>query len=366
MKNIASILCTFLYVFAFSEEVPKFKLRGNVSLVVDYMTEYRDGLRFDNNYMPPDTTGIDFRAKNDPHHSIGDLGRVIGGTWGGIQAKMYANYSISTPVLNFNNPLMKDNTIKFTANYEISPITTNFGAQVTFTPVAFLIFNTGFLVGPAWKINDTLAGLGLNNKGTIQRLDFGGPVFQQWFSVTFQMDTAFVLPQQVQKWTHFVFLGTTTIKYQALIGIDYNQPYMYEECPGEQLGGWRLVADALLGYRYYIIEDNDFDKGRFIKRDNRNLIVTVGMYVWLDYLDISHYNDSPMANGWGSDFAFLNFGPAGQIDLPGNFYIRLFAMFRNDRVYTDDTVGNLYYQDRKYADYNIFFRFAGGFIGWNF
>jgi hypothetical protein len=73
-----------------------------------------------------------------------------------------------------------------------------------------------------------------------------------------------------------------------------------------------------------------------------------------------------MSNGWGSDFAYLNFGPAMQFDLPDNFYIKLFFFFTNDKVYTSQTVGNIDFRDRKYEDYIVYFRWLGLICGWNF
>lgn len=367
------IFCFLCLTFSgFSDETSdkfdtsKFKFRGNAEFVLNYMTEYQDGIRTSNHYLPVSYDKLDYTDPDSVNHSEGDPGRVVGGGWGGIQAKLYLNYSFIMPLLQFDNFLMSDNNIKFTVKSEVSPVTMNGGFSVTFTPLAFLVLSTGFLIGPGWKIADDIAGIGINRDGIIDRKDFAGPLFQQWFSVTFQMDFAYVVPEKFRKWMHIVLLGTTTVKYQALLGLDPNQPYMYEECPGEHLGGWRLIADFLLGYRIFILEDPDTDKGMFIKHNSRNLVVTFGFFGWLDYLDLSHYKKSPMSKGWGSDFAFFNFGPAVQVDLPFNVYVKFFAFFRNDRVYTDETVGNRYYQDRVYADYNVFFRWFGGFVGVNF
>lgn len=344
----------------------KLKFRGNVSFVWDYMTEYRDGLKYDNNYMDVDYSPLDCTDEDSEYKDADDPGRVIGGSWGGMQAKLYVNYSVIAPLLNFDNPLTKDNNIKFTFLTEISPITANFGGSVTFTPVAFLLFETGFLIGHGWKLDDELAGIGLNNDGIIERKNLYGPHFQLWFSSTFQMDLAFVLPEAYQRWTHVVLLATPMLKYQALLGISEDQPYMYEECPGEQLGGWRFLFELLLGYRFIVNEDDTGAGSQFLKRDNKNFIITVGAYMWLDYLNLTHYYDSPMSNGWGSDFSYVNFGPAVQFDLPYNIWVKLFAFFRNDRAYTDETVGNRDFRDRVYDDYNVFFRWFGFFVGWSF
>jgi hypothetical protein len=90
------------------------------------------------------------------------------------------------------------------------------------------------------------------------------------------------------------------------------------------------------------------------------------MYVWLDYLNLTHYYDSPMKNGWGSDFAYVNFGPAMQFDLPNNYFLKLFFFFQNDKAYTSETVGNADFRERKYEDWYVYFKWMGFFFGWNF
>lgn len=344
------------------------KFRGQLSFVLNYMPEHRDGYNYDNNFAPNDYSALDFTGINDTHHTPGKEGRVIGGKWGGIQAKLYLKYSFIAPFLTLDNPMMKDNNINFTLLGEISPLTMNYGMSVTLTPVAFLQFQAGFLMGNAWKINDTLGGIGLNENGHINRQAHAGPHMQLWFSTTFQMDLAYVMPEKFRRWMHIVMIATPMMKYQALLSIDENQPYMYEECDGEQLGGWRFLSEFLLGYRIPIIEDDIGEDQQFLKMNHHNTMLTLGMYVWLDYMNVTHFNDSPMNSpgGWGSDFSFVNFGPAFQLDLPYNFWIKMFFFFRNDKAYTDATVGNLDFRDRDYEDWNIYFRWFGIFIGWNF
>ena len=349
-----------------NDVLSKLKFRAGLSIVGAYLPRNHDGVKTAGHFQGNDYTPLDYTDEDDKHHSKGDRGRVISGGIGGLQAKLYANYSVIAPLFNFDNPLTSTNNIKFTLNYEISPITTNIGATVAITPAAFLVLSGGFLIGSGWQITGTMAGIGLNDNGVIKRYGFTAPHLQLWFTTTFQMDTAFVLPKTMQRWTHFVVLGNATFKYQGLLGVSDYQPYMYEECYGEQLGGWRFLVDGLVGYRIYIKEDPDFDSGMFIKRDNQNFIVTIGAYVWMDYLNLTHYYDSPMkSGGWGSDFAYVSFGPVMQIDLPYNVYFKFFALFRNDKAYSSGTVGNADFRDRVYEDYNIFFRWVGVFIGIN-
>ncbi len=344
------------------------KYRGSIYFVWDYLFETRDGVPAVNHFQPINYVPLDYTDKGDPdnkHHTKD--GRIIGGTYGGTQFQAYIDYSFIFPFMQFDNPLMKNNNIKFSLHTMVSPITYTTGGSVTLTPVAFLTFQAGFLIGDGWKIPDFATGLGLNIDGVIDRLDFAGPLVQTWFSMTFQFDLAYILPMRFQRWTHFVILATPTLQYQALLTITPDQPYMYQECPGENLNGWKFIFEGLVGYRIPVIEDYTGEDRKFIRHINKNFIITVGMYAWLDYLNLTHYNDSPMKNGgWGSDFAYINFGPAMQFDLPDNFFLKLFFFFQNDKVFTDDTVGNRDFRDRKYADWAVYFRWMGFFFGWNF
>ena len=150
------------------------------------------------------------------------------------------------------------------------------------------------------------------------------------------------------------------------MSVDDDQPYMYQECPGEKLGGWIFGGDFIFGYRFYIIEDDTGENRPFIKMRNKNFIITAGIYAWIDYLNLTHYFDSPMKDGWGSDFTYINFGPAIQFDLPDNFFLKIFFLFCNDKAYTNSTVGNADFRDRTYKDWYVYFKFLGFYFGWNF
>jgi hypothetical protein len=349
------------------ENIPAIKFRGTVSFVWDYLFEIQDGVNPGSHFSPITYQGLDCTDNGDPEKTFHNTnGRIIGGTWGGTQFEAYIDYHFIFSFLKFNNPLTKNNNIKFSLHGQLSPITINGGFSLTLTPVSFLTFQAGFLIGAGWNIPNFAAGLGINNKGIIIRDNVFGPQVQTWFSSTFQFDLSVVLPKRYQRWTHIVMLLTPMIKYQALLTIPENQPYMYQECPGEKMNGWKFLGEFLLAYRFFIIEDDTGENNRFIKSRNNNFIFTLGMFVWIDYLNLTHYFDSPMKNGWGSDFAYVNFGPAAQFDLPNNFFIKIFFFFQNDKAYTSETAGNSDFRDRKYSDWYVYFRWFGLFFGWNF
>jgi hypothetical protein len=349
------------------DEKPKIKFRGSFSVVGDYMFEIQDGVNPRNHFLPSSYKAKDYTDNGDPdnaHHTT--KGRVIGGTYGGLQLETYYDYYFILPFLQVDNPLMKNNSLSFGVHTAISPLTFNEGFSVTWSPVAFLNFKYGLLLGFGWNIPGFAAGFGLNDNGVIKRPDVAGPQLMTWFSGTFQIDLAYLMPKALERWTHIVAVATPTFKYQGLLTISDNQPFMYQECPGEKLNGWKFIFEGIFGYRFYVIEDDTGENQMFLKRKNKNFIITVGAYVWLDYLNLTHYYDSPMKNGWGSDFAYVNFGPAMQFDLPNNYFLKLFFFFQNDKAYTSETVGNADFRERKYEDWYVYYKWMGFFFGWNF
>jgi hypothetical protein len=72
------------------------------------------------------------------------------------------------------------------------------------------------------------------------------------------------------------------------------------------------------------------------------------------------------SKGWGSDFCPVEFGPLFRFDFPYNFYLNLFFFWKNEKIWTKETVGNLSYQNRKYEDWALYFRRIAFVFGWNF
>jgi hypothetical protein len=344
------------------------KFRGTVSFVVTYYFACHDGVSNDNHFSPIDYDPLDYTDKGDPdndHHIEDDNGRVINYT--GTELKLYIKYDFIAPFLNYNYPLLKGNNIKFSVLGEISPISTNIGGEVTFTPIAFLYFQSGFLIGSAWHFVGLAAGLGLSTEDGIYKFEYAGPHLQLWFATTFQIDLAYLLPEKFQRWTHIVMFITPRLKYQALLSVTDDEPYMYEADRGMNFNGWKFSCEFFLGYQMDIIEDDDGQDRQFIKMRNNDFTITTGLFGNIEKLDITHYNRSRMKDkGWGSDFVTVEFGPIIKFDLPWNYYLTLFAFFATDREYTSDTVGNIDFRKREYEDWYIHFRRIGLFFGWQF
>jgi hypothetical protein len=72
--------------------------------------------------------------------------RTLGSTWGGAEAKVAFSYSDSMPFM-VGEGLMAGNNVKGQATLELSPVSINTVGQVSLTPIAFLVFNTGAGLG---------------------------------------------------------------------------------------------------------------------------------------------------------------------------------------------------------------------------
>ena len=53
-------------------------------------------------------------------------------------------------------------------------------------------------------------------------------------------------------------------------------------------------------------------------------------------------------------------------DLPNNMTAMFGVHWTNEKEYTTETVGNLYYQDRIYKDWYVYFSRILISVGWNF
>ena len=335
------------------------KFRGSASFGFAYYFGVNDGVNNGNHTGNVSYTPLDYTDNGDPsnnHHTINNEGRIIGNTWGGVELKLYANYDFIAPFLTADHFLFSGNNIKMSFFGGLSPISMEGGMGITFTPIAFLNFQAGLKIGSGWDLAGLFNGLGRNIDGEVKSEPFYGTVLQIWFSTTFQFDIAAIMPKSYKRWTHIVMAATPKIRYISLLNVSENQPYRWEAGRGEFFNGWSFLGNFFLGYQIPVIEDDIGEDRQFIKMKHNNFKITAGMLVTLDYLNLSHFFDSQMSDGWGSDFCYVEFGPLVNFDLPNNFFVTVLFLWRNDRGYTSETVGNLDFQQREYEDWYVYFR----------
>ncbi len=275
-----------------------------------------------------------------PHRSD-DPGRDIGTTWGGAQAKVLLAYSIKQPFMVGNGPLFSTNNIEYGVGVDLSPVSTNLLAHVTLTPLALLKFSVGGSLGTGWYF--LFNGLGRNLSGSDyaapQREPFSGAVYSLWSSLTLQFDFGAVFPG---KWNHVVMAFVPKVEYKAFSGADADTPWQYEADSGENFNGLKLYTTTFLGYQMPLVVD------------------TVGLLVGTEQYIDSNKDRSPVASGgWGSDFVFVTFGPLANIRLNKKSSLTVLLQFKNGRDYTDDTIGNRFFEYRSYQyTYYYLYRLA--------
>lgn len=351
------------------------KFRGNIMIGGYYYFAHPIGVRGSdtphigyNSYTP-----LDYTNEGDPmnyHHNDGK-GYSVGSSWGGLEGKLFVSYAAIAPFLTMDHPLFSGNNIAVSLDGELTPVTVNQAINVRITPIAFLSFLAGCQIGTGWNFFGLFNGMGINDgscyKGKIQ--PFYTVCFQSWFRVTFQFDVAALMPAKYKRWTHIQMQAAPQFRYKALLNTESTQTFQYENSRGEDMAGWRLEGTFVLGYKIPIIIDEPDNSGMFLsKRRNNNFAILAAMLLVIDRMELTHANLSPISseNNFGSDFCYVYFGPTLMFDLPNNMTAMFGVHWTNEKEYTTETVGNIYYQDRVYKDWYVYFSRILISVGWNF
>ncbi|MBB6481665.1 hypothetical protein [Spirochaeta isovalerica] len=284
-----------------------------------------------------------------------DEKRTLGSGWGSVELQTYLKHRIKLPFLQGDNALIADNNATVNLDLYVAPVALYGRASVTITPIAFLNFNIGGLIGTGWNAA-IFNGVGDNVNGQIMTDSFPGAVTELFSSATFQFDLAALVPGE---WNHVVTQINGKFKY-SWFSSDHAQddgtgnpgPWQWLADDGENLNGWEYEGTYFLGYQMPLVID------------------TVGFLVETSQFLGSNSLLSPMAgpdgdvsttadNGWGSDFIAVTFGPLMNFSFNDHHSLAVLVQFKTGRDYTDDTIFNEYYQNRAYeATYTKFHRIA--------
>lgn len=171
------------------------------------------------------------------------------------QALVGVTQNFKVPLMQFDNPLTKDNNINFKIGAELSPISFEGKFGIVWTPIAFLEFYTESRVGSGWNIK-TLYGLALNKnnagKSNYIPLNFSKSIYSFSFGGAFQFDLGAVIPND---WSHVVFRTDQAALYKAMSGVDSETSWLYQADSGENRNGWKYQASYLIGYKMPIFLD---------------------------------------------------------------------------------------------------------------
>ena len=126
------------------------------------------------------------------------------------EAKLSLTQSFVIPFLQGDGALTRGNNVKADFRAELSPISLNGVAEVTWTPIAFLQVVAGGRIGSGWNINlfgKDVYGIGINNRAAnngaeVSGSGFDGLLWAAKLGGAFQFDMAALFPGD---WRHIVF-----------------------------------------------------------------------------------------------------------------------------------------------------------------
>ncbi len=309
---------------------------------------------------------------NGKYHDADNKGTIETNLWGNIDTGFYGNFSITTPFFESTLPLLSDNSMSFDFNWEFNWMEAGGGLKFTISPVPFYYSSLSIKMSTGWEWlwaddgSPLLIGLGLSTKDGYLSTPLLGPVLQADFVNGLQMDFS-ALPgggPVRKRWTHIILTASVDICYQGVINIDQNQPYIYLNVKNET-SGWKFSFTSEFGYIFPVIEDKT-TMGSFRKFANRRFSIFPLLQTVVGF-DITHFNDSTMKKkGWGSDFIKVSLRPLLIFMLPDNFKLIIYSRFINERRFTMETIGNVYYQNREYEDWYFMPENIGFIFGWDF
>ena len=248
------------------------------------------------------------------------------------EAKLIVAQGFTLPCLQGENPLIKDNNIKFGMNVELTPISMNFLGNAVLTPVAFFELSAGGMLGTGWIINlfgSELRGIGLNRPDKNRHTSVDGSSFDGFYGKghaggALQFDLAALIPGE---WNHVVFRSYHEIGYKMYSRAEKGDSWFFEGDFGENQNGLNYYGSYLAGYRMPIFLD------------------TVAVFAEIE----KYLYDTPGGDKWGDSLGRWTLSLMLNCTFSKKFSAALAAQFRTLRNYTNYTYGdkdNLFYQYR--------------------
>lgn len=175
-----------------------------------------------------------------------NINLVISYPWEG---RLGVTETFKVPVLNLDNPFMRDNNIKFKLGAELTPVTIEGKFNVVWTPLAFLEVYGGASIGSGWKLL-TWHGLSLNqNKaGKTHKIpvNFKKAFYSANFGGALQFDLGAIVKSD---WTHIIARMDQYFLYKGVTGVGPLDSWVIMDDNGENRNGFTYCASYVLGYQ---------------------------------------------------------------------------------------------------------------------
>ncbi|HAK45577.1 MAG TPA: hypothetical protein DCO79_06620 [Spirochaeta sp.] len=342
MKNLKILISVCILIgissFAFAEGAEHTTLAGSEFA---YYFDHNYGYDQLGGFIPPDYSPVETPSIFSP--AAGDFAntepRSLGSGWGSVELQVFLKHRIKMPFLQGENGLVADNNVQFNFDLYVAPVAAYAKASATITPIAFLNFNAGAMLGSGWNAV-IFNGVGNNVEGDIDETSFPGVVTELFGSSTFQFDLAALVPGE---WNHVVTQINGKFNYsnfstdEAMAG----GAWQWLADSGENINGWEFKGTYFLGYQMPIVADT---VGFLVETSQQ-----IGAESQLSTMAGPDGDASTLAdNGWGSDFVEVTFGPLVNFTFNEHNSLTVLAQFKTGMDYTNDTIFNQYYQNRVY------------------
>lgn len=213
------------------------------------------------------------------------------------EAKITITRQYIFPFLRGESPLTRDNNIDLSLSAELSPISVNGGAGLTWTPAAFFQLAGGVKAGSGWNLEifgREIRGYGINRprSGSDPAKEragqpLGGLLWSVFGGGTLQFDLGAVIPGE---WNHIVFRAYQELRYKANSSAGSNDSWYFENDDGENRNGFITYGSYVLGYQMPI----RLNMAGFMAEMTRLLYDTPGRKAWGD--ELSQWTLSGLAN----------------------------------------------------------------------
>jgi hypothetical protein len=249
------------------------------------------------------------------------------------EAKAGVVQSFSIPLLRGNTFLTEGNNIKAAFSAELSPVSLNGTAELTWTPLAFFQLTAGGRAGSGWNIRlfgSELRGIGINRRRWDGRAEtcgsaFNGLLWSLKSGGALQFDAAALFPGD---WHHLLFRTYQEINYAAYTAASTDDSWYYENDEGENRNGFGYYGNYLLGYQMPIV----LNMVGILAEMKKSLYTTANRELWGD--DLARWILSGIFN----------------FTITKRLSAALLAQFRTRRNFTALTKNFEFYQDRRIQD----------------
>jgi len=281
-------------------------------------------------YSPPHHAGYGASGFAFPKFSLLEGGageRDLGSEWGSPAVKVSLSLAERVPFLVGDGPLLSGNNVRGKFSLEASPVSASAIAQLSLSPVAFLVFDAGASAGTGWNLGP-FRGLSLNKASGLEPIPLAGAVWSVWGAGTFQFDLAALLPG---KWNHVVALASGKVQYAANTGAGDGVAWDWENERDDYFNGARFNGNYVLAYQMPL---------------PLNLVGVMAESE--EWLGANRTRSTMSSGGWGSDFRLWHFNVLANLSLGKKNSLTAIGQFRRVQDWTDATTRLAYFGDREY------------------